>query len=319
MLDRIGAVVWAKSSKLDIAAWTGSWRQSDGFRSYERPGSGQTVSTRSQAAAKLNHPNIVTAYDAGENAGVHFLVMEFVDGHDLSGYIKEHGPLPVLQAVDAILQAARGLAFAHSEGVVHRDIKPANLLRDKKVSCGCSTWAWPDSMNPLGKGKDDGLTSSGAVMWTVDYMAPEQAFNTRDAGPAADVYSLGCTLYRLLTGQSLYNGETVVQKILPIASKPFRRCRRVTTIPAALEKLYERMVAKKLEDRPTIVEIVQELERIARGELSAKIVIDTQKAATAGRAASARSASAGRSGNRPPVKWLAAAAGAAALLFSASG
>ncbi len=269
-----------------------------------------------KAAARLIHPNIVTAFDAGEQAGVHFLVMEFVDGHDLSACIKQHGPLPVPQAVDAILQAARGLAFAHAEGVVHRDIKPANLLRDKKGVVRILDLGLARFDDPLGRGQDDGLTGSGAVMGTVDYMAPEQAFNTREAGPAADVYSLGCTLYRLLTGQSLYNGETVVQKILAHREQAIPSLSSASqAIPAALEKLYERMVAKKLEDRPTMVEIVQDLERIARGELSAKIVIDTQKAATAGRSASVRSASAGRGGKRPPVKWLAAAAGAAALLF----
>ncbi|MBL8827326.1 MAG: SUMF1/EgtB/PvdO family nonheme iron enzyme [Planctomycetaceae bacterium] len=269
-----------------------------------------------KAAARLIHPNIVTAFDAGENGGVHFLVMEFVDGHDLSGYIKEHGPLAVPQAVDAVLQAARGLAFAHAEGVVHRDIKPANLLRDKKGVVRVLDMGLARFDDPLGKGKDDGLTSSGAVMGTVDYMAPEQAFNTRDAGPAADVYSLGCTLYRLLTGQSLYNGETVVQKILAHREQAIPSLSSGSqTIPAALEKLYERMVAKKWEDRPTMVEIVQELERIARGELSSKIVIDTQSAASTGNAALVHSASAGRGGKRPPVKWLAAAAGAAALLF----
>src|SRR5262249_41236648 len=81
-----------------------------------------------EAAAKLNHPNIVHAYDASEHQGMHFLVMEFVDGRDLGAILAECGPLPIEQAVDYILQAARGLEFAHARGIVHRDIKPANLL-----------------------------------------------------------------------------------------------------------------------------------------------------------------------------------------------
>src|SRR6476660_6160754 len=85
-----------------------------------------------QAAARINHSNIVTAFDAGQDGGVHFLVMEYVEGSDLSAMVKRNGPFPVGQAVDFILQAARGLEAAHGQGIVHRDIKPANLLLDQE-------------------------------------------------------------------------------------------------------------------------------------------------------------------------------------------
>src|SRR6185312_15856445 len=85
-----------------------------------------------RAAAKLEHPNIVTAYDAGEQRSVHYLVMQYVEGSDLSNLVKSQGPLSVDQAVNCVLQAAKGLAYAHAEGVIHRDIKPGNLLLDKK-------------------------------------------------------------------------------------------------------------------------------------------------------------------------------------------
>ena len=85
-----------------------------------------------KAAARLSHPNIVTAYDAGEHAGTHYLVMEYVVGRDLAAIVKEKGPLPLRQAIDYVQQAARGLEFAHKHGVVHRDVKPSNLLLDQE-------------------------------------------------------------------------------------------------------------------------------------------------------------------------------------------
>src|SRR6185369_6200369 len=85
-----------------------------------------------QAAARLSHPNIVTAYDAGEQQGIHYLVMEYVAGRDLSSFVREHGPLDVESALDCVLQTARGLEYAHGEGIIHRDIKPSNLLIDKR-------------------------------------------------------------------------------------------------------------------------------------------------------------------------------------------
>lgn len=245
-----------------------------------------------KTAARLIHPNIVTAFDAGQQGNVHFLVMELVDGSDLSSRLRQHGPLPVRDAVQAVLQAALGLSFAHAAGVVHRDIKPANLLLDKHGVVRILDMGLARFDDPLGRGQDDGLTHSGQVMGTVDYMAPEQAFNTRDAGQAADVYSLGCTLYRLLTGQALYGGETVVQKILAHREQPIPSLTAARPeVPVALGKLYERMVAKKAEDRPRMTEVVAELERLEKVTPSSD----------------------GSRGMKPPLKRI--AAGAAGFLF----
>ncbi len=201
-----------------------------------------------EAAAKLSHPNIVQTHDADECRGIHYMVMECVDGQDLSALVKQNGPLPVDNAVDYILQAARGLAFAHAEGVVHRDIKPANLLLDNEgvVKILDMGLARIDDGNTA----DHQLTNTGTVMGTVDYMPPEQANDTRRADARSDVYSLGCSLYRILTGESVFGGETVVQKIMahmgdPIPSLLSKR----PDCPAEIDRIFQKMLAKRPDDR----------------------------------------------------------------------
>ena len=219
-----------------------------------------------KAAAKLEHTNIVTAYDADQANGAHFLVMQFVDGKDLSALVKKNGPFPVGKAVNYILQAARGLEFAHSQGVVHRDIKPANLLLDKKGTVKILDMGLARIESP-GEAQAE-LTGTGAVMGTVDYMSPEQAFNTKHADARADIYSLGCSLYYLVAGKATYGGETAVverkaprsprrNRFLRPARTASRRSRtRAKPLPST------KMVAKKIEDRyQTMTEVVAELEK----------------------------------------------------------
>ena len=205
-----------------------------------------------RAAAKLSHPNIVTAHDAGEIRGRHFLVLEFVEGTDLWGLVKSHGPLSIKQAVDCTLQAAKGLAFAHSKGVIHRDVKPANLLLDqtgtvKVLDMGL---AHLDDAN-------DGLTGTQQVMGTADYMSPEQMSDSKHVDARADIYSLGCTLWFLLTDTSLYDGETLVQRIMQHREAPIPSLAdRIPGVPPALDALFRRMVGKKPDERPESMALV---------------------------------------------------------------
>ena len=213
-----------------------------------------------ETAGKLDHPNIVAAFDADEANGTHFLVMQYVEGQDLSGLVKEKGTLPVDKAVQCMVQAARGLEYAHQKGVIHRDIKPANLLLDtqgtiKILDMGLARIATETA--------EEGLTQTGAIMGTIDYMAPEQAVNTKLADARSDIYSLGITLWYLLTGRATYPGDSMMSKLLAHRESPIPSLSAARKdVPAALDAVYQKMIAKKPEHRyQTMTEVVAALEQ----------------------------------------------------------
>ena len=220
-----------------------------------------------QAAAKLVHPHVVTAFDAEQADDVHFLAMEFVDGVNLAELVSQRGPLSVELASECIRQAALGLQHAYEHGMVHRDIKPGNLMVSgewgEKTKRPVSQLPTRDSPLPTIKILDFGLarfaseeieggeTSAGTLLGTPDFMAPEQARSSRDADVRSDLYSLGCTLYFLLTGEVPHPGrKTALERVLAHAERaPELLATFRGDVPQALQAVLDRLLAKRPDDR----------------------------------------------------------------------
>ena len=206
-----------------------------------------------KAVGKLDHPNIVRALDAGEHEGTHFLVMECVEGEDLSQLVARFGPLPIAAACEIVRQTAAALQHAHQHGLVHRDIKPSNLMLAspptvKLLDLGLALLQETHEQVP-----GDELTAASQMMGTADYIAPEQAGDSHSVDIRADIYSLGCTLYKLLTGEAPYSGaefNTPLKKMMAHVGRPLPDARRLRPeISDELLAVLGRMTAKQPVDR----------------------------------------------------------------------
>jgi len=220
----------------------------------ERPEMVKRFHREVETMAKLAHPNIVVAHDADEIDGGHILVMEYVDGVDLHRQVQQHGPLSVEKAVNAVLQAAAGLEYAHRQGIIHRDIKPANLLLDKQGTVKILDMGLARLQKMMNSAEPveevSALTDLGTVIGTVDFMAPEQVVDSSQVGITSDVYSLGATLYYLLTGKPPYSGATPMMRIIAHRQAPIPSLRAVRPdVPPQIDTILQRMLAKKKEAR----------------------------------------------------------------------
>ena len=210
-----------------------------------------------EATAKLQHPNLVIAHDAGEVNGQHFLVMEYVQGVDLRSKVKASGPLDVASALQCTADAARGLHHAHKKGIVHRDVKPGNIMLGtdnaaKVTDLGLARF-------PDGDTNAVEISQTGLVIGTSAFMSPEQCAGSRDLDFRTDIYSLGCTLFYLLTGRNAYQTDSTLQMLRAHAEAPIPSVREIRPeCPVALEKLLSSMLSKHPQDRPASMAIVEE-------------------------------------------------------------
>ncbi len=203
------------------------------------------------AVGALDHPNIVRAMDARELEGTRFLVMEYVDGMDLNALGRACDPLPIADASEIVRQAALGLEHAHQHGLVHRDVKCSNLMVTREgvlkiLDLGLARFQF----DPTAGGE---VTGTGQAMGTVDYMAPEQVSDSRSVDIRADIYSLGCTFYKLLTGRTPFGGpdqKSLMQRLTAHATQPVPPIRQFRAdVPEKLAAVLGHMLAKHPSDR----------------------------------------------------------------------
>jgi len=210
-----------------------------------------------RTAARLSHPNIVTSHDAEQAENIHFLVMEYVDGVNLATLVKESGYLSVAKACDYARQAATGLQYAHEKGIVHRDIKPHNLMLTSMETVKILDFGLASLVEGLADPVDEkkvieitSLTMVGSIMGTPDFISPEQAANAHLADIRSDIYSLGATLYFLLSGQPPFATGSVAERLeMHAALEPLAIRSLRSDVSEELSDVISRMMAKNPDER----------------------------------------------------------------------
>jgi serine/threonine-protein kinase len=217
-----------------------------------------------RAAARLNHPNIVQAFDVGESGGYHYFVMEYIDGQTVYDLIQDGRPLEEAQAIRLVLQAAKALEHAHAQGLIHRDVKPKNLMFTKSGDI---------KLADMGLAREVGdyaaaAAEAGRAYGTPYYISPEQIRGELTIDARADIYGLGATFYHMVTGRVPFDGSTpsaVMHKHLKEGLVPPDHINRA--LSAGVGEIIEVMMAKNDDDRyPSMTELIADLEAVAAGE-----------------------------------------------------
>jgi tRNA A-37 threonylcarbamoyl transferase component Bud32 len=206
-------------------------------------------------AAGLSHPNIVTVIDRGDHGDRPFIVFEYVDGENLKELVQRTGPLSVEHALELGIQIARGLSFAHQNGLVHRDVKPQNVLLNGSGQAKVTDFGIARSLSV-----ERGVTQTGAVLGTADYISPEQAQGGK-VDECSDVYSLGVVLYELLSAALPFSGDNFVAVAMQHVNQPAPAVSaRRPDVPPRLEAAIGRALAKAPRDRFAMDDLCRELE-----------------------------------------------------------
>jgi eukaryotic-like serine/threonine-protein kinase len=219
-----------------------------------------------EIVGQLEHVNVVRALDVLQTRTHTYLVLEFVAGQDLAAVVKQRGPLPIHEAVDYALQAARGLQYAHGQGIIHRDLKPENLLLTRDGTVKVSDLG----LARFFEDKEDAeLTVKGMCLGTPEYMAPEQAEDAQSVDLRSDIYSLGATLFHLLTGQLPVQGKSYLHRLQHLLTAPPRPLRDARPdAPPDLAAIVDQMRARDPAARPaTAEEVIRLLGPFARQSL----------------------------------------------------
>jgi eukaryotic-like serine/threonine-protein kinase len=199
-----------------------------------------------EIAASLSHPLIVPLYHSGNAGGVLYYVMPYVEGESLYQRLERERQLPLDAALQITHDVAEALGYAHSQGFLHRDIKPENIL----LAGGRALVADFGLARAIGAADHEKLTETGIRVGTVFYMSPEQLRGQRDLDQRADIYSLGCILYEMLTGEPPYAGRVINQVVTRIVREPIPSARRLCpTVPPAVDQAISRALAKAAADR----------------------------------------------------------------------
>jgi len=199
-----------------------------------------------EIAASLSHPLIVPLYDSGSAGGVLYYIMPFVEGESLYERLERERQLPLDDAVRIALNVADALGYAHGRGVLHRDVKPENIL----LAEGRALVADFGLASAIGAADRRKLTETGVMLGTIFYMSPEQLRADRDLDQRADIYSLGCIAYEMLTGEPPYSGRSLEDVISRIIRAPVPSARRLrSNVPAAVDRAVARALAKSVDER----------------------------------------------------------------------